>query len=660
MYQAKTHKDLSQLLDRLDKKATIKKISGAPLRDFYTRLSANYNFIHQRYQTLYGEQPDVDRQLTRLIELLFDQYAKRSSELKQADESRELDPDWLQSQKWVGVTLYVDHFARDLKDLSKKIPYLKELGINCVHLMSLLKSPVEASDGGYSVSDYRKVNPKLGTLKDINHFAQQLHQNDMLLTLDLVLNHTSDQHQWAQKAQKGVKKYQNYYYCYPDRIVPNEFEKSLPEIFPTSAPGNFTFNKKMGRWVMTVFHDYQWDLNYQNPEVLASMLDNLLFLADQGADIIRLDAPAFLWKEIGTTSQNLPQAHLLLQLIRACTEIVAPGVKLLAEAIVAPEEIVNYFGQENAFGHECHIAYHATMMALLWEALATGETRLFYKVLSELPAKPDHTTWINYLRCHDDIGLGFHDRDIYEIGLDARLHRQYLIDYYSGKFPGSPAIGAPFMANAQTGDARISGSLASLAGLERAIKSNGHQGIAQAVQQILMLHSVILSYGGLPMLHSGDEIGQLNDYTYLDQAQKANDNRWMHRPKFDWDQAALRSDNGTVANSIFSGLQKLIKLRKSQPILRDANNCTLEYCENKHILAFLRGRGDEDQLLVLCNFFSSVQFIRKDIIYQAGFDPKRKIIDLCSGIEPKYHKGLIEFQPYQFYWLQQNEQKTKK
>ncbi|MGI9542172.1 MAG: alpha-amylase family protein [Cyclobacteriaceae bacterium] len=660
MYQAKTHKDLSQLLDQLDKKAATKKISPTQLRDFYARLSANYSFISQRYQTLYGEKSDVAKQLNQLFELLFDQYVKRSADLKALDENREQDPDWLQSQKWVGVTLYADHFAENLKNLSEKIPYLKELGINCVHLMPLLKSPTDASDGGYSVSDYRKVNPKLGTLKDLNHFAKELRQNDMLLTLDLVVNHTSDQHQWARKARQGVKKYQNYYYCYPDRTVPNEFEKSLPEIFPTSAPGNFTYNKKIDRWIMTVFHDYQWDLNYRNPEVLTAMLDNLLFLADQGADIIRLDAPAFLWKEIGTTSQNLPETHLLLQLMRACTEIVAPGVKLLAEAIVAPEEIVKYLGTGHSKGHECHMAYHATMMALLWEAIATGETRLVYKVLSALPEKPQNSTLINYLRCHDDIGLGFHDRDIYEIGLDARLHRQYLIDYYSGKFPGSPATGAPFMANAQTGDARISGSMASLSGLERAIKSNGHQGITQAVQKILMLHSIILSYGGLPMIHSGDEIGQLNDYTYLDHPEKAYDNRWMHRAQFNWDQAALRKDAGTVANSIFSGVQKLIKLRKSLPIISDFNTCTLEYCENKHILAFLRGRGDAGQLLILCNFFSSVQFIRKEILYQSGFDPKLKIVDLYLGKAPKYHDGLIEFQPYQFYWLQQKEQKTKK
>ncbi len=648
MYDAQQHNLLNKLLDRYQTQPP--QLDVGDFRDFNTRLSANFGIITELYQSLYGHRHDHPKYFQELIDVLFKAFQQRHPLLRNQDKSRERDPHWLLNQKWVGMMLYPEHFAKDLNGFSEKLDYIQELGVNWVHLMPLLMSPSNENDGGYAVSDYRKVDPKFGNMAQIRTLAKKFRDRDMLLTLDLVLNHTSDAHEWAKKAKKGDKRYQDYYYIFPDRQIPDQFENSMPEIFPVSAPGNFTYVESLEKWVMTVFHQYQWDLNYRNPQVLCEMMDVLLFLANQGVDLLRLDAPAFLWKEMGTSCQNLPKAHQILKLMKRCAEVVAPGVKFIAEAIVAPLEIMKYFG-EHPDDHECEIAYHAPLMALIWEAIATGEARLLNKVIQNLPQKPWGTTWINYARCHDDIGLGFDDIYIYELGLDAKLHRAYILDYYTGKFEGSPAKGAPFMFNPKNGDARISGTLASLTGLETALKSKSKPAIEEAIKKITLVHSIIMSFGGLPLIYSGDEIGLLNDYSYLKDSAKAYDNRWMHRPMMDWKAAEKRKKEEAVEKQIFSAIQKLIAIRKESPEWADHNNTTLSYCENKHIFTYLRWNELGRKTLVMANFHSSVQYIKKDILYRHGFDMARGVVDKFSGKAPSYLKELVAFQPFQFYWI---------
>ncbi len=648
MYHAEEHHQLSGLLDSYkDKKSSL---SEEDFRNFCTRLSANFHIIKRLFVELYGHRNDYNAHFEQLIDLLFMAFDERHHSLKTMDSERERNPRWLLSQKWVGMMLYPEHFAKDLMGFLDKLDYLQELGINWIHLMPLLQSPSHESDGGYAVSDYRKVNPKFGTMADIRKIAKEFREREMLLTLDLVLNHTSRDHSWAQKALKGDKTFQDYYYMFDDRLIPDQFENYMPEIFPVSAPGNFTYLESIEKWVMTVFHQYQWDLNYRNPQVFCEMMGNLLFLANQGVDLLRLDAPAFLWKKMGTNCQNLGKAHLLLKLMKRCSEVVAPGVKFIAEAIVAPHEIMRYFG-ENIDDKECEIAYHAPLMALLWEALATGEVRLMEKALQNLPPKPQGTTWINYVRCHDDIGLGFDDQHIYELGLDAQLHRTYILEFYTGKFEGSPSKGAPFMFNPKNGDARISGTLASLAGLETALQSKDKKAIDTAINRITLLHSIIMSFGGLPLIYSGDEIGLVNDYSYQKDVSKAYDNRWMHRPVMDWKAADRRHREGTIEQRIFTNIQTLINIRKQTPEWADLNNCTLVYCENKHVIAYLRWSDHGLKSLVLANFHNSTQFIKKDIVLRHGFDIQAGLIDAITGKAPKYRHELLVFEPYQFYWL---------
>jgi amylosucrase len=475
----------------------------------------------------------------------------------------------------------------------------------------------------------------------------------MLLTLDVVVNHVSDQHEWARRARTGDRKHQDYFYIFEHREIPDMFEETLPEVFPETAPGNFTFDEEMGRWVMTVFNDYQWDLNYSNPAVFIEMLDILLFWANQGADILRLDAVAFLWKKIGTTSQNEREAHLILQLFKDCCQVTAPGVLFIAEAIVAPVEIIKYFGEDAVIAKECEIAYNATFMALLWDAVATRNTRLLEQGIRSLPDKLDGATWLNYVRCHDDIGLGFDDADIIRAGYEPRSHRRFLLEWYTGQFEGSPARGRPFGQDMVTGDARIAGSLASLAGLESALEQEDEDGIQHCIDRILLLHGMIMSFGGIPLLYYGDEIGLLNDYSYTEEEDKAGDSRWIHRAPIDWDKAARRNQQGSVEQRLFAGLSRMIAVRKITPAFADYNNRELIETGNPHLFAFMRSNPFEvsDSVLVVGNFDQAPQSLTLSDIGNRGQFRFGRLRDLYSGRSPLMFKDQLVIPPFGLYWL---------
>ena len=377
---------------------------------FLTRLGANYPIIKDLYENLYRDHPYRDESFDDLMNVIIQNFQNRPAPLKKLDVERAQNPNWYSSEKMVGMMLYSDRFNKNFKGVTEKLPYLKNLGINTLHLMPFLEVPEPENDGGYAVKDYRKTNAKLGNIKDFENLTKKMHLQEMNLMMDFVLNHCADTHEWAEKAKKGDPRYKDYFYFFPDRTLPNEYEKTMLEIFPDTAPGNFTYIEETKEWVMTLFHHYQWDLNYRNPRVLVDMIDNMLFLANKGVDFFRMDAVAYMWKEIEKFNQNLPQVHTLLQLFKLCGSIVAPGVAYIAEAIVAPEEIIKYFGEGLSQGDECDICYNATFMALSWEAIASQNTDLMLKSMQAIPKKPHRTTWINYARCHDDIGLGFDDQ----------------------------------------------------------------------------------------------------------------------------------------------------------------------------------------------------------------------------------------------------------
>jgi len=649
MYEQVTHSLLNDILAKLD----MEIIKQPKMRYFYTRLGANFYAIHSLFELLYGNRSDFSAQMQKLVETMARQYIDRSDELRATDLEREKEHSWFLSQKWVGMALYSDGFAEDLQGLKSKLHYLQELGINMVHVMPVLDCPPGKSDGGYAVRDFRRIDERIGSLDDIDALSESMHRRDMLLTLDVVLNHTSDEHEWAQRARNGEQMYQDYYYVFDNRDIPDMFEEAMPEIFPETSPGNFTWDETMGKWVMTSFNNYQWDLNYSNPSVLIEMLDIILYWANHGADILRLDAVAFLWKKIGSTCQNEREAHLILQLLKDCCQVTAPGVLFIAEAIVAPVEVTKYFGEDAINAKECEIAYNATYMALLWDAVATKKAELLYRGIKSLPAKLERATWLNYIRCHDDIGLGFDDSDINLAGYEPAAHRRFLIDYYTGNYTDSPARGRPFGQNEKTGDARISGTLASLVGLESAIESGDEHAIDIAINIILLLNSMILSFGGIPLLYYGDEIGTLNDYNYQDDDSKQQDSRWVHRPSIDWDKAELRNRPGSVEFRIFTALKKLIAVRKEISAFADFNGRELLDVSNPHLLAYAHSdpRNNSSRVLVVGNFDATPQHLDLDMLQRMGFFKLGCIKDLCTGESPPIFNDQLAIPAYGFYWL---------
>ncbi|MGD9948085.1 MAG: alpha-amylase family glycosyl hydrolase [Desulfobulbus sp.] len=647
MYEQVSHTLLNDILNRIKP-----EISKQDLRHFYTRLGANFYGIHSLFQRLYGDRDDFEEQAQKLVETMAHQYIKRPLELRALDLEREKDYNWFLSQKWVAMALYCKGFAGNLQGLQDRLHYFQDLGINVVHVMPILQCPEGSSDGGYAVSDFREINPDIGTLEELRQLAQEMRQREILIVLDVVVNHTSNQHYWATQARAGERKYQDYYYCFENRNVPDMFEQSMPEVFPENAPGNFTWDEEMQRWVMTVFNDYQWDLNYSNPSVFIEMINIILFWANQGADILRLDAVAFLWKKIGSTCQNEREAHLILQLFKDCCQVTAPGVVFIAEAIVAPLEVIKYFGEDAVIAKECEIAYNATYMALLWDAVATKNARLLNQGIKNLPVKLDRATWLNYIRCHDDIGFGFDDRSILLCGYDPIQHRKFLVDYFTGNYENSHARGLPFGQNSKTGDSRISGSLASLVGLEYALETGDDDAIDDAIKLIILLHGMIMSFGGIPLLYYGDALGSLNDDSYRDDPYKKSDTRWVHRPSIDWDKAERRNTPGTVEYKIFSEIKRMIAVRKEIEVFSDFNNRELLDVENPYLFVFGRYhlQKSNEWVLVVANFSDKPQHLNLDELGPWGRQ-YRPLVDLYRGEYPDIFKKSLVIPRFGFYWL---------
>jgi amylosucrase len=615
---------------------------------FQERFTANLDDIHTHFHAIYGSHPLAAGLFESLLNSVCQAHLDRSDALKKRDTDKEKKGSWFLSQDLVGMSLYVDRFAGQINKLPSKLPYLEKLGVNFLHLMPLFKSPEGESDGGYAVEDFRVVEDRLGTIDDLRAFQAELQAKDMYLMIDIVLNHTSHHHEWAKLAKKGIKEYQDYFYMYDDRRIPDLMDETMPEIFPESSPGSFTYDEKADKWVMTVFHHYQWDLNYTNPRVFVEMLGNVFFYANLGVDVVRIDAPAFIWKQMGTTCQNLPEAHQLLQLIKMCVEVATPGMAILGEAIVAPAQIMAYFGTGRYATHECDFAYNATQMALQWDALATGDIRIMQHAQHELQRKPLGTTWLTYTRCHDDIGLGYDDYMIEHAGFTPYDHRMYIKNYYSGTFPGTPARGGLFAINPKTQDARLSGSLASLCGLESAIEAKDSALIQTSIDKILLMQAQSMFVGGLPMLFYGDEMAYTNDYSYLQDPGKSYDNRWMHRPNIDWKRTELVDKKGTIEQQVFESMQRLIGLRKSLAVVADLKNTRWLEVHNNSVIGFERFLAGE-KVFFLFNFSALPQALTWYVLN--SFDSRPiQVTDLWSqetlqvGMDHEY----MHFTAYQF------------
>ena len=576
--------------------------------EFKGRLEVHFSRLFRLYHSIYGDRYDFFFHLEDLLLSLARSWFTRPHDLRALDQGRETDPLWFQSNRMLGGVCYVDLFAGDLEGIKSKIPYFKELGLTYLHLMPLFKVPEGENDGGYAVSSYREVHPQLGTMQQLASLARELRSAGISLVVDLVFNHTSNEHIWAENAKAGEEEYQEFYRIFPTRELPDAYERTLREIFPDEHLGAFTFFPELfedGGWVWTTFHSYQWDLNYSNPAVFNRMAEEMLYLANQGVEVIRLDAVAFIWKRIGTNCENLPEAHRLIQAFNAVARIAAPAMLFKSEAIVHPDEVVKYIDQE-----ECQLSYNPLLMALLWNSLATRKVRLLSQALANRFHIPEGSAWVNYVRVHDDIGWTFSDEDAAVLGMNGYDHRRFLNEFYRGRFEGSFARGLSFQENPKTGDCRISGTCASLAGLERAVEEEGPQEVEMAIRRILLIHGIILTAGGIPLIYLGDEIGTLNDYSYLDDPSHQRDSRWAHRPRADWERYAKRNDPNSIEGRIYQGLQKLISLRKEQDAFA-GGQLEIITTWNDRVLGFRRVHKGS-QILVFANFSETRQNIAQE------------------------------------------------
>ncbi len=628
---------LSRILPRLEAYVLEEVENPAEWLAYVNRLKLHFNRLFKLLHQLYGDQYDFFYHIDSILETATRMWLARSDELKAVDAIRLADPYWYQSHRMIGAMAYVDLFSENIQGLFKRIPYLKELGITYIHLMPLFRTPEGDNDGGYAISSYREVNPELGSMEDLEELTAEFRNHGISLALDFVFNHTSDEHDWAKRALAGDEAYQNFYRMFPDRTLPDQFEKTIVPVFPDEHPGCFTYSSKIRKWVWTTFYNYQWDLNYENPAVFNAMAREMLFLANQGVEILRLDAVAFLWKRLGTNCQNQPEAHTIIQAFNALVKIAAPAMVFKSEAIVHPDEVSKYISED-----ECPLSYNPQLMALSWDGLATRDVTLLRHALIKRFELESGCAWVNYVRCHDDIGWVFSDEDATETGIQAADHRRFLTSFFTGNFAGSFARGQVFQEDPVTKDARVSGTTASLAGLEQALERNDETEIELAVSRILLLYGVAFTIGGIPLIYLGDELGMLNYYQYEDDPEKRGDSRWLHRLHFDWEVAKERCNRNSLVGSIYAGMLRLAQLRQQNLAFTRAETEIID-TDNCHVLGYFR-HHPEQSVLVLANFSEHNQIIAAKRLRLLGL--RKTITDIVAGRTVVATEQLV-LEPYQ-------------
>jgi amylosucrase len=625
---------------------------------FLARLDVWFDDVHAPLEALYGdERPDehTDELVGRLVRLALCAAAERPVDLRETDRRREIDPSWFQHQRMLGYVAYTDRFAGTLDALPGRLDHLAELGVTYLHLMPLLAPREDANDGGYAVADYRAVDPRLGTMDDLEHLARELRGRGMSLCIDLVLNHTAREHPWARGWLAGEEEYEGFYFSFPDRTMPDAYESTIVDVFPDQAPGSFTWVAEKGEegaWVWTTFFDYQWDLDYSNPRVFGAILDTILWLANKGVEIFRMDAVPFMGKRLGTTCMNQPEVHDLVQALHALVRLAAPATVFKAEAIVAPDDLVAYLGSHRVGDHdryrpECELAYHNQLMVMLWSSLATKDARLAAQSLGRLRPIPADASWATYVRCHDDIGWAVGDVDARAVGYDPFAHRDFLNAFFSGRFPLSYARGALFGEDPETGDARISGSAAALCGISEARERDDPRALELGIRRLVLLNAVTFAWGGVPLLYMGDELAQGNDTSYLDDPALAADNRWMHRPYFDEAAAARRHDGATVEGRVFGWIHALASVRRELPALHAAGESAVLEVDSPHVLAWRRRHPRSGHFVGMVNMAE----------HSVSIDPR--VLDGLGNLEtvlasdgpPQVHAGRLVLPALGFVWL---------
>lgn len=602
---------------------------------FRQRLEKYYDELKWLYMELYSSNTDA---FEYFLDMMYQSFEKRKPELRKWDDNKAAAGKWYKANDMLGMVLYVDLFAGTINGVREKLDYIEECGVNYLQLMPIMKSPKGRSDGGYAVSDFTSVQDELGTMEDLAVLSDECHERGIYLCLDFVMNHVSEDHEWAVKAREGDREAQSRFFMFDNWSIPNEFEKTVPQVFPTTAPGNFTYCEEAGKVVMTTFHPYQWDLNYANPVVFNDMTQNIFTMANSGVDIIRLDAVPYIWKTLGTNCRNLPQVHTLVRMMNMACEVVCPGTLLLGEVVMEPSKVVPYFGTIEK--PECQMLYNVTTMASTWHTVATKDTRLLRDQLDKVFRLPSQYTFLNYLRCHDDIGWGLDYDFLSRFGMMEVPHKKFLNDYFLGNFEGSHSRGALYNDDPRLGDARMCGTTASLCGLEDALEKDDGKLQALAENRIEMLHAFLFTQSGIPVLYSGDEIAQLNWNGYVNDPEKSEDSRFIHRGKLNWDDVDKRRLPDTVQGRIFNAIEKLIKIRKKHDVFSGYADMWLLDTGDDSVIGIGRYYRNE-KLLCYFNFSEERKTVHTD---------ENEQYDMISG-NSKLRGNVLEIEPCSHAWL---------
>ena len=594
---------------------------------------------HDELRWLYMELYDNGSMFAELCAQMHAFFERRPEPLKRLDAEREATGAWYRRRDLLGMQLYIDNFAGTIAGVEDRLDYIERCNVSYLHLMPFLDTPADRSrsDGGYAVRDFRTVKPELGTMDDLARLAERCHERGISLCMDFVMNHTSDEHEWARRARAGEGEYMSRYFITDDQGAMERYSRDVPQVFPTTAPGHFTYLPELGKHVMTQFYPYQWDLNYKNPRVFNEMMYNFLYLANQGIDVIRLDAVPYIWKQLGTNCRNLPQVHAIVRMMRMIAEVVCPGIVLLGEVVMAPAEVVPYFGTPDR--PECHMLYNVTTMASTWHTVACRDTRLLREQLATVCDLPREYTFLNYLRCHDDIGWGLDYEALRRWGMEEVPHKAYLNSYFQGLEPGSVSRGELYNADPVTGDARFCATTASMCGVEAAGFEGDEAAMEVAVRKDVMLHAYLLTQSGLPIIYSGDEVGQVNDYAYKDDPERADDSRYVHRGRFDWTLVDQVEERGSVAARIFGALSRLEAVRRGDELFdADAQAHVVDYSDQAVLWIVRRAGGRE--LSAVFNFSDGEKHL-----WMPGED---EYVDLVGGETSRFQE--FDLAAWDFRW----------
>jgi amylosucrase len=594
------------------------------------RIRKQESVLTDRLAKVYGPNASVHALVDDLIQSAVQVALARAEDLWQLDLYRQAHPDWHQ-QGAIGYTAYVDQFAGNLQGVAKKIDYLQSLGVTYLHLLPFFKAAEGPNDGGFAVAHFEEVSPTLGTQEDLLNLTQALRKANISLCSDFVLNHVAQDHDWAVKAKAGDTQYQNYFCLAKSEAEVSAWEKTLPQIFPDTAPGNFTYQAELKAWAWTTFYPYQWDLNYGNPKVFLEVVSAMMRVANMGVEAFRLDSTGFLWNRQCTNCQNQPEVHGLLQALRALMEIACPGVLLKAEAIMPTQQLPPYFGLGETSGPECHLAYHSSLMAASWVALSEQNVSLLRSVMKQTPKVPQGSSWLSYVRCHDDIGWNVLKPDVEALG---DITHERLIDasqFFAGLTVGSYAQGAAFQTTHTRAVHGTNGMASALTGLGSA---QTPEEIELAVDRLLLLQGLSFFMGGLPLLYMGDEFGLGNTSQAELAVRKGPDGRELHRPYWPQDKADVRHKAGSIEHKIFSKIQKLSQLRKEEVAFKGDSDVTLLPNTHRQVLGLQRNR----ELIGLFNFSNqSIVVNFSDLKIQGAVDSAQET-------------SSVRLKPFKFIW----------